>query len=307
MRVTTGAPAIHTDALTKRYGSQLAVDALSIDVPARGVIGFVGHNGAGKTTTIRMLLGLIRPTSGSATVLGESIEHPARFLHRVGALIESPSFHPGLSARKNLRALAILGGHDLARIDPLLAQVGLADRADDPYKSFSLGMKQRLGIAASLVPDPELLMLDEPTNGLDPAGIREMRGFLRALGDQGKTVFVSSHLLAEVQRMCDHLVILRRGRLVFDGPLAALIEKHGGIVACAEDPARNAEVAALAREAGFAAALEGGKVRVVAPAKFAAELNRLAMKRGITLAELGERTADLESLVLDMTEGAGGQ
>ena len=228
--------AIAVHELTKRYGHTVAVDGLSFQIPRGGVVGFVGPNGAGKTTTIRVLMGLIRPTSGDAFVLGKPVSHPETYLRRVGALIESPAFYPALSGRRNLHALAILGRHDRARVDTVLAIVGLDERGDDAYGQYSLGMKQRLGIAAALLPDPELLILDEPTNGLDPAGIREIRTLLRAIGDSGKTVFVSSHLLAEVQRMCDRLLVLRKGRLVFTGTVDELLVHRVGIVAVPAEP-----------------------------------------------------------------------
>lgn len=213
--------AIETRSLTKRYGEIVAVDELSLRVPVGGVTGFVGANGAGKTTTIRMLLGLVRPTSGSARVLGESVTDPRRFLPNVGALVETPSFYPALSGKKNLEVLATLGKIDPSGIDALLERVGLGARGGSPYKTYSLGMKQRLGIAAALLPDPALLILDEPSNGLDPAGIREIRELLRELG-RSKTVLVSSHLLSEVERVSEHLIVLQRGRLAYQGPIGEL-------------------------------------------------------------------------------------
>src|SRR5919202_4006531 len=228
--------AIEVDGLTKRYGRIVAVDGLTFRVPRGGVVGFVGPNGAGKTTAIRMLMGLVRPTSGTALALGKPVSHPETYLPRVGALIESPAFYPSLSGRRNLHALAILGRHDRGAIDGLLDLVGLQGRGDDAYGQYSLGMKQRLGLAAALVPDPELLILDEPTNGLDPAGIREIRTLLRQIGDSGKTVFVSSHLLAEVERMCDRLLILRKGCLVFAGTVDEILVHRVGIVAVPADP-----------------------------------------------------------------------
>src|ERR1700692_2917021 len=183
-----GEPAVKTAGLTKRYGTRAVVDAIDLELP-RGVIsGFVGPHGAGKTTTLRMLLGLIRPSAGTGEVLGHSITDPASYLARVGALIESPAFYPTISGRRNLEILAALGRHDRRRVTTLLAQVGLGDRGGDVFKSYSLGMKQRLGIAAALLPDPELLVLDEPTNGLDPHGIAEIRSLLRSFADEGMTV-----------------------------------------------------------------------------------------------------------------------
>ncbi|MEA3199478.1 MAG: type transport system ATP-binding protein [Thermoplasmata archaeon] len=291
--------------LTKRYGTLTAVDGLTFALPRSGVIGFVGPNGAGKTTTIRMLMGLIRPTGGEASVLGASVRRPQDYLPRVGALIESPAFYPQLSGRRNLRALAMLGGQDLARVETLLAQVGLAQRGDDAYGSYSLGMKQRLGIAAALLPDPELLILDEPTNGLDPAGIREIRTLLRSLGDAGKTVFVSSHLLAEIQRMCDRLLILRTGKIIFDGTVEALLARQVGLVAACDDAARTRDLIALCEAAGYAAEPQGDAVLVRAPKTWAGTLNASAMQAGIVLRELRPQAGDLEETVLTMT-GQGG-
>ncbi len=293
--------AIHTEGLTKRYGERTAVNGLSIRVARGGVVGFVGPNGAGKTTTIRMLMGLVRPTAGQATILGESITRPSRYLDRVGALIEAPAFYPALTGRRNLRALATLGGHGAERVDDLLAQVGLADRGDHLYKSYSLGMKQRLGIAASLLSDPDLLILDEPTNGLDPAGIHEMRDFLQSLGKKGKTIFVSSHLLSEIQRMCDRLVVLRLGTLVFQGTVAELEATSTAIIAVPQQPAQAGRLVALCKAAGHAATQRDGTVTIQAPDAWCAELNSKAMRAGIVLRELRPHTFDLEERILDMT------
>lgn len=221
-----GAPepvyAIEAHGLTKRYRDAVAVDDLSFRVPRAGVTGFVGPNGSGKTTTMRMLLHLARASAGTARVLGESIDDPQAYLPRVGALIEAPAFYPQLSGRRNLEVLATLGRIDRSRIPPLLDRVGLGGRADSAYRSYSLGMKQRLGLAAALLPDPDLLLLDEPVNGLDPSGIREIRDLLRELGASGKAVLVSSHLIAEVARTCDHLIVIQRGKLVYEGPVQGL-------------------------------------------------------------------------------------
>src|SRR5262245_22714433 len=168
-------PVVAVEGLTKRYGAQVAVDGLSLEIPRGVVAGFIGPNGAGKTTTMAMLLGLVRPSAGTGTVLDRPIDRPAAFLRDVGALIEGPAFYPSISGRRNLEVLAITGGHDTAPIPQLLELVGLADRGEDRYRSYSLGMKQRLGIAAALLGDPELLILDEPANGLDPQGVQEMR------------------------------------------------------------------------------------------------------------------------------------
>ena len=293
--------AVEANGLTKQYGHIAAVDGLTFRVPCGGVVGFVGPNGAGKTTTIRMLMGLIRPTSGEARVLGQPISQPEAYLPRVGALIEAPAFYPQLSGRRNLRALAILGRHDRNRVDEMLELVGLGGRGDDAYGQYSLGMKQRLGIAAALLPDPELLILDEPTNGLDPSGIREIRTLLRGIGDTGKTVFVSSHLLAEVQRMCDSLLVLRKGRLVFAGTVDELLVTRIGIVAVPADPTKREALIALCQSAGYEATEHQGGVLAHAPSDWASTLNELAMKAGIVLREVRVQSGDLEETVLTMT------
>ena len=214
--------AVSTKGLTKRFGDRTVVDRVDLAIPAGSVCGFVGPNGAGKTTTIRMLLGLIRPTAGGGSILGGSLAEPPTYLRKVGALIEAPAFYPQLSGQDNLRALARLGQLNLKTVAPALARAGLTARAGDKYRSYSLGMKQRLGIAAALLPDPELLILDEPTNGLDPAGIVEMRGLIRSFADDGMTVLVSSHLISEIEQICDYVVMIRAGRLVHQGSVADL-------------------------------------------------------------------------------------
>ncbi len=287
--------------LTKRYGALVALDGLTFAIPRGGVVGFVGPNGAGKTTTIRILMGLAHATSGTATVLGHPVTRPKEYLHRVGALIESPAFYPQLSGRRNLHSLALLGGHDAGRVPDLLRLVGLESRGGDLYRTYSLGMKQRLGIAAALLPDPDLLILDEPTNGLDPAGIREIRGLLRTIGDSGKTVFVSSHLLAEVQRMCDRLIILHQGRLVYEGTVDRLLENQVGILATPQDRKRQAALLQVCQALGHRAEVSGGSVLVHAPATAAAAINQSAMRAGIVLSELRMQAADLEETVLAMT------
>src|ERR1700728_4626317 len=219
---SAGPLTVATTGLTKRFGDRTVVEDVALAIPSGSVCGFVGPNGAGKTTTIRMLLGLVRATSGSGTILGGSLTEPATYLHKVGALIESPAFYPQLSGRENLKALARLGRLPLAAVDPVLERSGLLARAGDKYRSYSLGMKQRLGIAAAMLPSPRLLILDEPTNGLDPGGIVEMRGLIRSFADDGITVLVSSHLIAEIEQVCDHVVMIRAGRLVYQGSVAEL-------------------------------------------------------------------------------------
>jgi ABC-2 type transport system ATP-binding protein len=299
-------PAIRLINLTKRYGERASVDDVSFSVPTGVVCGFIGQNGAGKTTTIRLLLGLITPTAGTAEVLGKSIAHPEEYLDQVGAMIEGPAFYPTLSARQNLRVLTRLGGLDDGRIDAVLARVDLTDRADDLFRSFSLGMKQRLGIAAALLPDPSLLILDEPTNGLDPQGIREVRTLLRALADGGITVLVSSHLLDELQQICDHVVLIDRGQLRFDGTIDELLERQTpALAARPEHPGDCEELARVSLSLGYAAVVDDETVRVDAPPSFAADLNRAASARGITLVHLTTEQARLEDVFLGMTSSPG--
>ncbi len=296
------APAVVTSGLTKHYGELRAVEKLDIELPAGIVSGVVGPHGAGKTTTIQMLLGLIRPTSGSAEVLGHPISHPVAYLPRVGALIEAPAFYPTLSGERNLEVLTRLGGIDRRRIPEVLELVGLRDRARDPVRAYSLGMKQRLGVAAALLPDPELAILDEPTNGLDPAGIREMRGIMRGLAERGITVFVSSHLLAEIEAICDHLVTIDHGKLVFQGSVAELIDAQRSDLVATPEHARDASaLAELCTRAGHRAVVEGDSVRVHADEEWAAELNRQAMAAGITLKGLQSTRASLEEAFFAIT------
>jgi ABC-2 type transport system ATP-binding protein len=300
-------PAIVARALTKHFGDRRAVERIDIELPAGVVSGFVGPNGAGKTTTIQLLLGLIKPTSGTAQVLGQPISAPAAYLPHVGALIESPSFYPTLSGARNLEVLTRLGGLPRGRIAEVLDQVGLSDRGREPVRSYSLGMKQRLGVAAALLPTPKLVILDEPTNGLDPAGIREMRALMRGLADRGITVFVSSHLLSEIEAICDHLVMINSGQIVFQGSMAELLDaQRSELVATPEHPS---EVEALARvcvAAGRDARVDGDSVRVVAGEDWAAELNRQAMAAGITLRGLRATRASLEEAFFAITDGSDG-
>jgi ABC-2 type transport system ATP-binding protein len=214
-----------TEKLTRAYGDRLAVRGLDLDVHAGEVFGFLGPNGAGKTTTIRMCLGLVRPTSGRVLLLGRDVSrHGAEVLPRVGALIESPALYGYMSGVANLRCFAdTLCGVPRGRIDEVLALVDLTERRRDRVSTYSMGMKQRLGLAVALLHDPDLLVLDEPANGLDPAGIVEMRSLLRRLAGQGKTIFLSSHVLAEVEQTCDRVAILNAGELVRVAPVQDLL------------------------------------------------------------------------------------
>jgi ABC-2 type transport system ATP-binding protein len=299
--------AVEATGLTRRFGHVTALDRLTVELPSGGVIGLVGPNGSGKSTFIRILLGLIRPSSGNASVLGSSVSSPAQYASRVGVLIESPAFIPGLSARGNLVSLAQLRRIPLARVDVVLGAVGLIGRHREPVRSFSLGMKQRLGIAAALLPDPELLILDEPTNGLDPAGIVEIRELLRRSGRDGRTVIVSSHQLSEIESVCDHLVVIRAGELLYSGSMADMMKRTHEQVDIAAEHAAETDVLrdALIASGWAVSAVEGG-LRVVAGASRAADLNRAAAAVGVTLSRLTVVQSDLEEIYLQMTGPAAG-
>lgn len=293
---------IRIEGLTKEFGTLKAVDDLTVDVHPGGVIGLLGPNGAGKSTTIRMLLALIRPTSGDASILGESIEHPSRYIERVGALIETPAFYPKLSGNDNMRTLAVLDGQPEARIEKALEIVGLTSRRGDRVSEYSLGMKQRLGIAAALLRDPDILILDEPMNGLDPAGIVEIRTLLKELAQQGRTVLVSSHLLAEVQAVADQVIIINKGRLVFEGDLASLLDEAAHeVVVAPENLDDLTALASVLERAGYELTVEERSIRVVGAVEAPAQLNRLAFDSGISLAELRVHDEDLEAVFLRLT------
>jgi ABC-2 type transport system ATP-binding protein len=246
--------AIRSRGLAKRHGDRWTVDHLDLDVPTGALSGFVGPNGAGKSTTLRLLLGLVRPTEGRATVLGQPLGS-ARTLPPPGRRDDrGTDVPPGSDRPRQPHAARDVAAPARRRIHEVLEQIGMADRADAPYATYSLGMKQRLGIAAALLPKPDLLILDEPTNGLDPAGIREVRSLLKELAGGGMTVFVSSHLLSEVEQICDHLVMIRNGRLLFQGHVTELLAIGGSrIVLCPEHPCDTARLTGLIRDAGLRA------------------------------------------------------
>ena len=300
---STQLPALVTHGLTKRYGTRLAVNDLSLEVPKGVVAGFIGPNGAGKTTTMAMLLGLVAPSAGGATILGSSLDDPAAYLGRVGALIETPAFWPGLTAVQNLRVLATLAGHDPGRIPAVLDQVGLGDRSGDRFGEFSLGMKQRLGIAAALLGDPELLVLDEPTNGLDPAGINEIRRFILELADGDRTILISSHLLGELEHVADWLLVINDGSLLYQGPADSFFRRAPTVIALV--PERDGDLgrlAAIVRAEGHDPTNGASELTVPVAEEearaVAAALNMAANLRGIVLAELHTRKPSLESQYL---------
>jgi ABC-type multidrug transport system ATPase subunit len=291
---------IETRELGKRYGERIvAVDRLTLRVRRGEVYGFLGPNGAGKTTTLRMLLGLIRPTSGSALVLGAR-PGSRDGLARIGALIETPTFYPFLSGRDNLRVLARYARAPELRIERVLEEVDLAARAGDRFGTYSLGMKQRLGIAAALLKDPELLILDEPTNGMDPAGMAEMRRFIRSLGRGRRTVLLSSHLMSEVEQICDRVGVISRGRLVGEGTVDELRGRESLWVRA--EPLEQAErVLRTLRAVGEVARAENG-LRIAADLAAAAEINRALVQAGIAVGELRPERASLEKVFLELTQ-----
>jgi ABC-2 type transport system ATP-binding protein len=298
-------PAISVSNLSKRYGDVLAVNNATFEVPLGTICGFVGPNGSGKTTTIRMLLGLINPSSGSGSIIGNSIDHPEKYLKEVGAMIEGPAFYPALSGLENLKVLAKLGGIPLERCQELLDLVDLGDRGGDKYKTYSLGMKQRLGIAAALLPNPKLLILDEPTNGLDPAGIQEVRDLLEKLAEGGVTVFVSSHLLSELEMISKHLVMLRKGEVLFSGPIQELLHRNKPTI-LAKPSSINAlpYLAEIISKTGHVAIVEADHVLIDADESFAVTINKLAFESGIVLAQLTPVRPSLEETFFELTGGA---
>ena len=295
--------AISVAGLTKRYGDLVAVNGATFEVPLGTICGFVGPNGSGKTTTIRMLLSLIEPTSGSGQILDEPISHPERYLSKVGAMIEGPAFYPALSGAENLKVLATLGGYSHDRVPELIDLVGLSGRGGDKYKTYSLGMKQRLGIAAALLPNPKLLILDEPTNGLDPAGIQEIRDLLSKLAKDGVTVFVSSHLLSEIEMISEYLVMLRKGEVIFFGKTIDLLHRSRPIiVARPESTSDLVKLKNLVDSAGHPAVIDGDALRVDAGEDWSAELNKLAFENNILLRQLTPVRPNLEETFFEMTE-----
>jgi ABC-2 type transport system ATP-binding protein len=263
------------------------------------VYGFLGPNGAGKTTTLRMLLGLARPFSGAATVL-DARPGSSQALGRTGAMVEAPGLYPFLSGRDNLRVLARHAGAPAGRVPFVLEQVGLADRADRRFGTYSQGMKQRLGVATALLKDPELLILDEPTTGLDPAGIAEMRGFIRDLGRQGRPVLLSSHQMAEVEQICDRVGVLSHGTLIREGTVEELRGRDRGLLVRAQPLERAAQLVAALPEVQAVTAADGA-LRLDADAKAAPVVTRALVHAGLEVFELRPRQASLEEVFLQLT------
>jgi len=299
---STGEVILKTEALSKRYGTRLAVNCLNLEVYRGEVFGFLGPNGAGKTTTIRMLLNLIKPTAGYVSLFGQRLDRYAReVLPRVGALIEMPAFHPYLSGRDNLIAVAgLTGGVSEQRVDEVIAMVGLTGRDRDRYSSYSLGMRQRLGVGAALLTAPELLILDEPANGLDPAGIVEMRELIKRLPTMGITVFLSSHILAEVQQICTRVAIIRLGELIACSPVEDLV-RAGGVFAIELEDLAGARALLQSVPWIRSVHIEDNVLVVNAPGVRGRDLNRFLSNHGFIPDAIHRRSEDLEQIFLAMT------
>src|ERR1700730_9210635 len=295
--MTSAQPALRAIALSKAYGKRLAVDQLDLQVDRGELFGFLGPNGAGKTTTIRMALGLIAPTNGSVEILGLEVRHNrAKVLPRVGALVESPALYGYMSGRNNLRAIGdLLGGVGEKRIDEVLEIVSLTGRDKDRVKTYSMGMKQRLGLAVALLNNPDVLILDEPANGLDPAGIVEMRDPLRRLAAEGKTVFISSHVLSEVQQICTRVAIINHGKLVRVAPVHDLLQSSGDFEVKVEDQA-GALAALQGQPWGRRARVEDGVVVTPALDGRGRNLIKFLVDSGHVPDSVSERQKDLEDI-----------
>jgi ABC-2 type transport system ATP-binding protein len=304
----SGEAIISAKGLTKRFGSRTAVNNLDLNVMRGDVFGFLGPNGAGKTTTIRMLLGLIAPTAGTVALFGQDIRTNLNsVLHRVGAIVEAPTFYPHLGGRDNLKVVALAsGGLPAARIDEVLKLVDLHDRQHDKYRTYSLGMKQRLAIAATLLGDPELIMLDEPGNGLDPAGVVEIRQLIVRLGQMGKTVFITSHNLFEIQQVATRIAILKQGNLVTETTVAELLRsadaRASEIWVRVPDPAAATQVIGGLPFVQNLATNTDGYLVVTAPAERSADINAALAKAGIFASELRLNQPNLEAMFLELTE-----
>ncbi|MDQ3738000.1 MAG: ATP-binding cassette domain-containing protein [Actinomycetota bacterium] len=297
---------IEVEGLRKEYRRwrrtpNVAIHGLDLTVPEGGVFGFLGPNGSGKTTTIRCLLGLVAATAGRTAVLGHRTPADLKtVMPRIGAIVETPAMFPTMTARENLRLLGAIDGIGPRRVDASLAAVGLAERADEQVRKYSLGMRQRLGLAGALLKDPELLLLDEPVNGLDPAGIREIRELLRRLGAEGRTVFLSSHLLSEVEQTCDHVAIIDRGRLLLSGRVDDVLSSASrpSLLVGLDDPVAGAEAL---RRGGLDVEPAGELLRVALAPTEGAHITKLLADVGLYVAELRPETVSLEELFLDIT------
>lgn len=293
--------AISVRGLTKRYGSQVAVDRLTFDVPTGRVVGFLGPNGAGKSTTLRMIVGLTAPTSGTATLFGtpfHELDDPTR---TVGSIVDGVDYHPGRRAIEELRISAQAAGLPRSRCDEVIEIVGLEQAARKRVGKFSLGMRQRLGIAQALLGDPKILLLDEPANGLDPEGIHWVRELLRHLADQDRAVLVSSHLLGEISRLADEVLVIRRGQFITQAPVAQLVGAGTGAVRV-----RSVDDARLqAALTGAGLAVTGSADGLEVTAASTEDVGRVALEAGVVLTALAPVTADLEQIFIELTHGGG--
>ena len=303
-----GPNVIEIDGLHKHYrrrkGHSVAIDGLDLVVPEGGVFGFLGPNGSGKTSTIRCIVGLARPTRGSVRLLGKSVpDGLAESLRQVGAIVETPALFPSMSGKANLELLGAIDGIGKKRVAQVLEEVGLADRSGDQVKKYSLGMRQRLALGAALLKDPALLILDEPANGLDPAGMRSVRELLRRLAGEGRTVFVSSHLLSEIQLTCDRVAILHRGRCVTQGSVAEVIAAAGhaeSMTVVVEDLTGAMKVL---HQAGIPATRFDGHIHVALAKSEAPRISRTLGEHGHWICELKPNERSLEELFLELTDG----
>ena len=294
---------LRTSGLVKRFGTLTASDHVDIEVKRGEVVGLLGPNGAGKSTTIGMVLGLVRPDAGRAEVAGQDVAtHREEALAHLGAMLEVTSFWPHLTGRQNLMALAILRGKDAAaRVDPLLKRIGLADRAGSKFRTYSLGMRQRLGIASTLLPDPAVVILDEPANGLDPAGQREIRELVRELASEGRGVLLASHLLHEVELVCDRVVVVQKGRIIAAGTIAEITRGGSSYEITVAEKERAAE--ALRRVQGVGEVrLTGAGVEVDAGPDRGHELNRALVEHGLYASAIVPRQNSLEDVFIELTE-----
>jgi len=293
--------AIETFDLTKRFGQVLAVDRLTFTVERGEVFGFLGPNGSGKSTTMRMLLGLARPTSGRSTVLGmDARTHLPEILRKTGSMIETPTFYPFLSGRENLKLVADLTGTPMAKVDGALEEVDMGGHANRRFSDYSMGMKQRIGIAATLLTDPELLILDEPANGLDPAGIVEIRNLMQRLRSQGRTIFVSSHVLHEVEQVCDRIAILNHGRVVAQGAVQELLSGADRIEVQVEPIAPAIEIL---KQIPWVTGVEqeDGSLILSAPVSRSAEITKALAEKGHYPSVIRPRQESLERYFLELT------
>lgn len=306
MRQTGNGYVVETRGLTKRYGELYALRELDLALRPGEVFGFLGPNGSGKTTTVKLLLGLIRPTAGEIFLFGEPADgNRAHLLRRVGAIVEAPAFYPYLSGRQNLHVLAQLDSTPIKRVDEVLEQVSLDAAAERKFDGYSIGMKQRLGIAAALLRDPQLVLLDEPTSGLDPAGQREIRALIPRMAQGGCTVFISSHMMHEVQEICDRVGVLKAGELQSVGPVSQLLGDSGVIEVRVAEQER---ALAVLRGLSWVDAVEqrDGLLSVAAPVERSADINRALAESGVYASEIRRREQSLEEFFLEVTGEGGG-